>query len=191
MGITPHALERGGGINLRFYQSQTCFWAKVKKHYYYLPPDLFYGKEEKSQNIIFLLVRIGPLLGLLCRGGMSVKVSLAYKFFFHSLVRIYPPRHILGKARVKQGEGGKKIVERRYHYLPPQIFSPYPPAPRPPQTSHFGGIAHPQEISQLPPPFKIAAIAKQSAFMSQSEKHARIDYNYALHFNIMYIIHPI
>ena len=27
--------------------------------------------------------------------------------------------------------------------------------------------------------------------MSQSEKHARIDYNYALHFNIMYIIHPI
>ena len=191
MGITPHALERGGGDKSEILSILDLLLGQSKEALLLPPSGSFLRERGKKPKYNLPSRKDRPSLRPFVQGRDECKSFACLQIFFRSLVRIYPPRHILGKARVKQGEGGKKIVERRYHYLPPQIFSPYPPAPRPPQTSHFGGIAHPQEISQLPPPFKIAAIAKQSAFMSQSEKHARIDYNYALHFNIMYIIHPI
>ena len=40
-GITPSLDSGGGGVNPRFYPPLDLLRAKVKKHYQYLPPDLF------------------------------------------------------------------------------------------------------------------------------------------------------
>ena len=83
MGITPHALERGGGDKSEILSILDLLLGQSKEALL-LPPSGSFLRErgKKPKYNLPSCYRIGLLLGLLCRGGMSVKVSLAYKFFF-------------------------------------------------------------------------------------------------------------